>query len=130
MDSAFLSQRLKELRKKHGLTQQNLGNYLNISQQGYHCYESGRRIPDFNTLNHLAHLYNLTIDDLLNPDPKNSKVSDRVEEEPPFTEKLTPLSHQEQTLLNLFSQLSPEDKQDFMELLSIKFRRKKINQKK
>lgn len=120
MDSTFLSQRLKELRKIHGLTQQTLGTYLNISQQGYNCYENGRRVPDFNILNRLAHLYGLTIDELLNPA--------KAAEEPAFNESLIPLSPQEQTFLNLFSQLSPEEKEDFMELLTIKFQSVKLQQ--
>ena len=40
----YYTERLKELRDYHGLTQKELAEKLNISQQHYSMYETGKRI--------------------------------------------------------------------------------------
>ncbi len=128
MSLSPLSARLKSLRKSHGLTQQDIGAYLNISRQGYSHYENGTRIPDFHVLERLADLYGLTIDGLLVPCSNEEDSPGKIAEEEPSAEALAALSRPEQTLINLFSQLSPEDKDDFMDLLSIKLHQTRIRQ--
>ena len=65
-DNLSLSQKLRELRTKYGYTQKYIGDYLNITRQGYAHYEKGGRTPDNRTLLQLAALYNLSIDELVN----------------------------------------------------------------
>lgn len=127
MDSISLAIRLKGLRQKHHLTQQTLGNYLNISKQGYCHYENGTRIPDFYILEKLASLYNMSLSELLSPCTAENIPSNEVAETLPSPDILELLSPQEQKLLNLFSQLSNEEKEDFMDLISIKIFRKRKN---
>ena len=42
----MLSEKIKELRKKKGLTQEELANKLNVSRQAIAKWESGESIPD------------------------------------------------------------------------------------
>ncbi len=126
-DFTLLSARLKSLRKSHQLTQKELGNYLNISKQGYSHYENGSRIPDLYMLKRLANLYGLTISALLaldgNAETPTGTIAERL---PPSKTPIKALSYQEQTLLKLFSQLPQEDKDDFMDLLSTKLYQTKM----
>ena len=50
----MLGKRLKELRELKGLTQQELAEIMNLSQQTIGHYEVGRAKPDADTLNLLA----------------------------------------------------------------------------
>jgi len=64
--------RLKELREKKHLTQEELGNMLNISRSSIASWESDRRTPGFDTLQKLADFFTVSLDYLLgradNPD--------------------------------------------------------------
>lgn len=131
MEYAPLTQRLRELRKSRGLTQQDLGNYLSISRQGYSHYENGTRTPDVHVLERLASLYGLSVSALLSAPKKTARSSGKtVEEERPIPAALEGLTRREQMILNLFSQLSPKDKDDFEDLVSVKLHQFKIRQAK
>src|SRR5690625_2808297 len=58
-------QRLKHHRKRKGLTQQNMADFLSISRQGYGKYEKGESEPDHNTTKKLAAYFEVTTDYLL-----------------------------------------------------------------
>lgn len=57
--------RLKELREEKGLTQQQLGELVNLSQQTIGHYEVGRAKPDPDTLEKFADLFFCSVDYLL-----------------------------------------------------------------
>lgn len=57
--------RLKELRKKKGISQLKLALDLNINQNSISRYESGAREADYATLIRLADYFNVSIDYLL-----------------------------------------------------------------
>ncbi len=59
------SQRLKELRLEHAMTQQEIANLLNIRQQSYIRYEYGTGEPSLNTLIKIARIFDVTSDYLL-----------------------------------------------------------------
>lgn len=61
----LLSAKLKELRKIHGLKQENVAVGLGITRQTYSHYETGRRSPSPEVLFKLAGIYNISVDDLL-----------------------------------------------------------------
>lgn len=89
-DSDFiLGKRLTKLRKKMGLSQEELSRNLNIFRGTYAHYEIGKRHPDFLTLRRLADFFNTTTDYLLgrtnNPvNPEQNKFPDL---EAPLREK-------------------------------------------
>ncbi|KSU30842.1 transcriptional regulator Cro/CI family [Lactococcus lactis subsp. lactis] len=62
---SVFAERLKELRKGKGLTQQKVADSLNISQPNYRRWESGERSPSVETLIMLADYFDVSIDYLL-----------------------------------------------------------------
>lgn len=60
-----LSEKLQLLRKKNGLSQEELADKLGISRQAISKWESGQSMPDLNKLVILSELYNVTIDSLV-----------------------------------------------------------------
>lgn len=57
--------RLKELRKKKGMSQQRLAMELNVNQNTISRYETGEREADYKTLILIADYFNVSIDYLL-----------------------------------------------------------------
>ncbi|MBQ7718986.1 MAG: helix-turn-helix transcriptional regulator [Clostridia bacterium] len=60
-----LSDRLKLLRKKNDLTQEQVADYLRISPQAVSRWETGATSPDISALPILAELFKVTVDELL-----------------------------------------------------------------
>lgn len=61
----LLSDRLKQLRIRHGYSQAFLAQELSISRMTYTQYESGHREPPLEILVHLAQMYQVSLDFLL-----------------------------------------------------------------
>lgn len=62
-----LGTKLATYRKMAGLTQQQLGERLNLSAQAISKWEKDLSEPDLTTLRTLAELYKVTVDELLDP---------------------------------------------------------------
>ena len=56
---------LKLLRQARGLTQEEVAGRIGVTRQAVSSYESGRTRPDLETLERLAALYQVTLEDLL-----------------------------------------------------------------
>ncbi len=63
-----IANRLVELRKKNGLSQEELANKLGISRQAISKWERAEASPDTDNLICLAKLYNCSLDELLRTD--------------------------------------------------------------
>jgi repressor LexA len=61
----MLAQRILELRKQKGITQNTIAKYLNISRPAYTRYESGAREPDYETVSKLAQYFEVSVDYLI-----------------------------------------------------------------
>lgn len=59
------SERLIELRKQAGLSQESLAERLNISRQAISKWERGESTPDMDNLKVLGQIYNVSMDYLL-----------------------------------------------------------------
>ena len=59
------SQKLQELRKQKGLTQEELAEAIFVSRTAISKWESGRGYPNIDSLKALARFFNITIDELL-----------------------------------------------------------------
>lgn len=59
-----LYQKLKMLREKHKLTQDELAVKLKVSRSTIANYESGYRVPEINMLHQICDVYNITLDSL------------------------------------------------------------------
>ena len=58
-------EKLKILRKKRGLTQQEVAEFLEMTQPVYQKWESGNRKPSYENLSMLACIFDVSIDYLL-----------------------------------------------------------------
>lgn len=65
------ARRLKELRLSHKMTQQALAEKLGIAKSTVSMYENGKRQPDFETLEAIADLFNVSLGSLM--EEKDSK---------------------------------------------------------
>lgn len=59
------SEKLKALRLKNGLTQDELGEKLCLSRSSISSYEIGRNEPTIETIIAVSDLFNVTADELL-----------------------------------------------------------------
>ncbi len=60
-----ISQKLKEIRKRFGLSQEQLAEIMNVSRQAITKWESGNGLPDVANLKELSRVFNVSIDYLL-----------------------------------------------------------------
>ncbi len=61
-----LGKKLKEIRKRFGLTQENLAEIMNVSRQAITKWEADEGMPDILNIQELANVFGLTVDYLLN----------------------------------------------------------------
>lgn len=64
------------LRKRDGLTQQQLAEKLKCSRGRISMYELGKRNPDFVTLEEIADFFNVNMSTLLGEEEKPATVND------------------------------------------------------
>jgi len=64
----ILGKRLKALRKEKGLTQQELGDLINVTKVSICCYEKGSRTPTLETLMDLTKVFNVDMNYFLGSD--------------------------------------------------------------
>lgn len=60
--------RLREMRMKHGFTQQRLSDILGIAIRSYQCYETGTRTPNYELLIRIADTLDVSLDYLFGRD--------------------------------------------------------------
>ncbi|MCK5761840.1 MAG: helix-turn-helix domain-containing protein [Candidatus Izimaplasma sp.] len=65
MDIFKIGKYIKILRMRKGLTQGELAAYLNVTDKAVSKWESGKGLPEIETLLNLADIFNVTVDDLL-----------------------------------------------------------------
>jgi Predicted transcriptional regulators len=69
-----IGEKIKWLRKKCGMTQENLADYLGITFQAVSRWESGICYPDLEILPLIANIFNVTSDELLGVDITKKQV--------------------------------------------------------
>jgi transcriptional regulator with XRE-family HTH domain len=114
--------RLRELRKVHGLSQQELADRLKISKSSINMYERGEREPGIDTLENIADFFNVDLSYLTgkSDNPQSANIWSEFDEK--FdTEKLSLESKLRNEIknvygadtvdaVNLFTQLDDTDK--------------------
>ena len=73
MDNMQTRKLIAELRKKQGLTQQQLADKLNLSNKTISKWESGSGSPDISNLPLLAEALGISVDELLKGEIKNTE---------------------------------------------------------
>ena len=71
----ILGKRILELRKKCGLTQEELGEKVNVTRQTISNWESGTTSPNSEQLKLLSKALNISIDEILDNELKNIDLS-------------------------------------------------------
>ena len=74
-----LGQKLKEIRKRFGLSQESLAEIMNVSRQAITKWESDDGLPDVSNLQELSKVFNLTVDYLLDNDNSLPSLSMKKE---------------------------------------------------
>ena len=73
----LFNKRLKKLRIDAGMTQQQLGDLINVTKVSICNYESGNRMPSIDTLIDISNLFKVDLDYLIGTD--SYVVSDNAE---------------------------------------------------
>jgi len=73
--------RLRELRDRYNLTQQEIAGRLQLSSDAYSLYELGKRQMNYETLCLLADMYDISIDYLLGRCDSNAVALEHEEHE-------------------------------------------------
>ncbi len=76
-----LGLKIKQLRQKHGFTQESLASLLEISSQSISKWETGLTLPDISLLPKLSEIFGITIDELfdLSIDQKLSRIENKLD---------------------------------------------------
>jgi len=142
MKNELLAKKLKELRKAHSYTQDDVAAALGVVRQTYSHYETGSRMPNSEVLYKLAGLYNVSVEDLIQltmyvdrdihfDAPKPTQSGEELTEilayfnDPKNQKKYTLCSYSEKEILYYFEKLSEEDRQELIEFAKIKARKNK-----
>ncbi|HHX54746.1 MAG TPA: helix-turn-helix domain-containing protein [Clostridiales bacterium] len=117
----LLNDKLRYLRINRGLTQVDLGNYLNMTRQGYAHYENGLRSPNYQILVKLANLYQVSVDDLVDSKEIPLEIVHLYETSPyqikkEYNYEKSPknisimVNKREKELIHMFRKLNTQDK--------------------
>ena len=82
-----LGQRIQELRKQAGLSQEGLGEALGVSRQAVSKWEGDNGIPELDTLIAMSKLFGITVGQLLGVETPEEKAAEPTETQPGFTEE-------------------------------------------
>ena len=75
-----LSEKLYTLRKKSGLSQEQLAEQLNVSRQAISKWESGTSSPESDKLISISNYFNVSLDYLMKEDKDQSKDTPQTEQ--------------------------------------------------
>ena len=76
MNTNIISKYLQLLRKSNNYTQDDLAEKLGISRQAVSKWETGMTIPDLEVLLKISKLYDITINDILEPKIQPQRITD------------------------------------------------------
>lgn len=62
---SYFSEKLYELRKEKGFSQEELADKLNVARQTISKWENGTTTPDTNNLIELSNIFEISIDDFV-----------------------------------------------------------------
>ena len=81
------NEKLIELRKKQGLSQEELGDKLNITRQTVSKWELGQTTPEMDKLIEIGKIFNISVDELINESDVETNVNPIIEDQPITTQK-------------------------------------------
>jgi transcriptional regulator with XRE-family HTH domain len=122
----MLSKTLKKLRKNSGYTQQNVADALHLERSTYSYYETGKTIPDINTIIKLAKIFNVSYIDIFEEEEK--QLTHRVKDNEISIKSnknknsnyIYELKKDEKRLISFYRVLSEEEKQSLTDYIAEK----------
>ena len=72
-----LSEKLYTLRRKSGLSQEQLAEQLNVSRQAISKWEAGQSIPESDKLLSISNYFNVSLDYLMKEDETQDTISEK-----------------------------------------------------
>lgn len=81
------NERLLELRKKNGWSQEELGYKLDVSRQTISKWESGQTTPELEKLRNLAKIFEISVDELISEDDENNIEKKQLEKDEKTSKK-------------------------------------------
>lgn len=130
----MVAENLKNIRKEHKLTQQDIANVLGIDRSTYAFYETGKTTPSVNTLYKLAEIYNISIECFvgegtdIEPPERRKEASMMVSS--PLADQLTYLDKDEKMLLMCYRLIDKENKSKAVEIMKELARKADVDSKK
>ena len=110
----MLGDRLRAIRKEHGLTQQNIADVLGVDRTTYTVYEGGSITPSPATLVKLSQIYNVTVGYLIGVEenhPELRKIPEEKQEKKLLSsDPISLLKKEEKELMLYFRVLSDAEK--------------------
>ena len=106
--------RIKELRKRLGLSQDSLADILHVHQTAISQWERGLTSPDIDNLQHMSELFSVSVDYLLGR-------TDFIAADPVETKENQPAAKGDElddNLINLLVDLSPSEVQRVLDFVS------------
>jgi len=98
---------LKKYRENSGYTQQQMADALNIDRSTYAYYETGKTNPSLGTLMKIKDILNVSLEDLLESEPKKKRFHDSEYEKESF-DHVYELNKKEKSLVSLYRSFSPD----------------------
>ena len=97
------NERLLDLRKKNGWSQEELGYKLDVSRQTISKWESGQTTPELEKLRNLAKIFEISVDELINEEEflKEEKENTEKENKKSSNKKCSKVFKCIKTILNL-----------------------------
>lgn len=83
-DISKFKTRLKDLRTEYSMTQKELSDKIGIVRTAITNYETGRTLPDTETISKMANIFDTTTDYLLGNSNIRNPYEDEIEELPSF----------------------------------------------
>ena len=80
MDQIKIGEFLKELRKEHNLSQEQLAEKFNVSSRSISRWENGNTMPDISVMIELADFYDIDIRELLRGERKSEQMDEDLKE--------------------------------------------------
>ena len=80
MDQIKIGEFLKELRKEHNLSQEQLAEKFNVSSRSISRWENGNTMPDISVMIELADFYDIDIRELLRGERKSEQMDENLKE--------------------------------------------------
>ena len=80
MDLVKIGKLLQELRKEHGLTQEQLAEQLGVARRTVSRWETGNNMPDLDILVELSDLYSVDLREILSGERKSETMDQELKE--------------------------------------------------